>query len=169
MYDDIETIRAIATEVRARVSDAAMRCGGSTWGYWDSTLGGLCGVASDLLVRAFAARGITATLVYGKFHCNDWTSGGFHCWVECNGYVVDITTSQFGEQFPTVFITSVLSLSARGQYRGTYLAFARGDAAYAHITQDKWPSDATPGALDQWLPPEWIASLVSERRTRTTP
>lgn len=151
MHSDLETIRAIATEVRARVSNAAMRFGGFTWGYWDSTLGGLCAVASDVLIRAFAARGIEATLVHGKFHCNGWKDGGWHCWVECNGYVVDITASQFGAQFPPVFITSSLSLTASREYRGTYLALARGEAAYAHVMQDNWPTDARPGALDAWL------------------
>lgn len=151
-HPDITTLHRIATEVRARVSDAAMRRGGELWGYWDSSLGGLCGVASDLLVRELRVHGIDSTLVFGEFLFSDRCHGGAHCWVECDGYAIDITATQFGEQFPPVWITSVINGKGH-RWRRIYWPLAMGGSAYSHITRDKWPTDAKPNALDAWITP----------------
>ena len=149
-HPDITTLHYIATEVRRMVTNAARCRGAATCGYWDSTLGGLCGVASDLLVRELRAHGISSTLVFGEFLFSDRRYGGSHCWVECDGYIIDITATQFGEQFPPMWITSVINGNGH-RWRRIYWPLAMGGSAYSHITQDTWPTDAKPGALDKWL------------------
>lgn len=160
---DIHCVRLVATELRGRIVTAALCYGSHEKGYWDSTLGGLCAVASDLLIRTLQARGITSKLVCGNLLFNDRREGGSHCWVECGGYIVDVTATQFGAQFPEVFI-----LSVQNSRHQIYWPLLFGDEAYAHVMMSDWPAEQQPGALDAWLEPESV--LVPNKRTaRETP
>lgn len=165
MTIDIHRVRLVATELRGRIVVAALRYGCQEKGYWDSTLGGLCGVASDLLVRELHKYGIVAELVFGQFLYNGRRDGGHHCWVECGGYRIDLTATQFDDwlgPFPEVFITSAMSIQDE-EHHGLYFTKMRGMRAYDHITHDKWPDDARPGALDMWL--ESVGDACAARET----
>ena len=62
---------------------------------------GLCARASYKLQTRLRAAGIEVDFVYGEFDTLD------HCWVVYKKKIVDITATQFGLSFPSVYVTSV--------------------------------------------------------------
>lgn len=57
----------------------------------DSNLAGLCAIASFALKKELEKNGYEAQLIRGGFQ-DAW---GGHCWVECEGEIIDITATQF--------------------------------------------------------------------------
>lgn len=58
-------------------------------GFWGSGLTGYCGIASRFLVNLAKKYDIKMQLVVGLFN------GMTHCWVEYDGFCIDLTISQF--------------------------------------------------------------------------
>jgi hypothetical protein len=89
------TPRQLATIVRKRAEEYAER----TEGFDPKTLDSMCAIASYALVKALHKHGYkSAKLVVFE----DENEG--HCWVEYNGYVYDVTATQFDMRRPGVFI-----------------------------------------------------------------
>lgn len=61
--------------------------------HYGTNLTGLCGISSFILKKAFEKYGYKANLVYGNFY-----QQGGHAWIECDGFIWDITATQFGEK-----------------------------------------------------------------------
>ena len=55
---------------------------------------GYCGVGSRWLQRLAHKKGIDIDFIVGKY--NDHIVSSDHCWVQYNGYIIDITATQFG-------------------------------------------------------------------------
>lgn len=74
---------------------AATYHNGGTWG---DDLTGYCGIASRFLIALARRNNIYGMrLVCGTFgHIADDTHDGTHCWVEYDGFCIDLTISQFG-------------------------------------------------------------------------
>ena len=51
----------------------------------------MCAVASYALCKALQKNGVSATMISGT--CGGWRDE--HCWVESDGYIIDITSTQF--------------------------------------------------------------------------
>jgi Transglutaminase-like superfamily len=64
------------------------------------TLLGACAVASYCLWQVLKYNGIKSKLVVGQ----DVDGYYGHSWVEINNYVIDLTSSQFGPEYPKVLI-----------------------------------------------------------------
>ena len=60
--------------------------------FFDGNMRGLCAICSATLVRVLRKRGYHAKIFWGRFG-----DQGHHCWVEYDGWVYDITASQFRE------------------------------------------------------------------------
>lgn len=73
-----------------------------------NTLGGLCAIASIALKKELKAAGYPAMVVRGlhKKGC------GGHCWVECEGEILDVTATQYQIDAEPVLVTS----SSDGNY-----------------------------------------------------
>lgn len=95
----------IAKLVRQSVRELIPKWGVDGFIFHDN-LEGACAIASYTLWRAYAKFDIKSDLVE-----ND-----DHCWVELQGYVVDLTATQFSlrKDFPKVFMTRA------GKYCGHY-------------------------------------------------
>jgi hypothetical protein len=78
-------VESLAAQVRERVAEWVERAPSI-----EPDLGGACAIASYALWRVLRARGFPAVFVFQA------DSELAHCWVELNGYVVDITATQFG-------------------------------------------------------------------------
>lgn len=63
----------------------------------EPSLMGLCAIASGELWKRLNAAGIDARIYQFK---REWEGG--HCWVEAEGYLIDVTGSQF--QYPKIII-----------------------------------------------------------------
>ena len=89
---------------------------------FSSDLCGLCGVASKVLVDLLKDAGFAPRLVVGRFQgdSNFGSKGAQrvnHSWVEVQGFVVDVTATQFGIKTP-VLITP--SKAPRSQYNAHF-------------------------------------------------
>jgi hypothetical protein len=100
---DMETIVVIADEVKTAVKKFALTANSKVKGNTED-LGCYCAIASHALMTALKKSGINAKLVVGFFDENeewDYNDDGNeqyeanHCWVEVDGYYIDITATQF--------------------------------------------------------------------------
>lgn len=64
----------------------------------DSNLEGCCSFGSYLLSKVLQKNGFEAYFVEGEY------DDEYHCWVELNDVIIDITATQFGD-FPQVYVT----------------------------------------------------------------
>jgi ferredoxin len=106
-------------------------------------LGGACAIASTVLQKVLRQRGYDAEFVCseGK-HCH-------HCWVEVQGEVVDITATQFGQDYPEVHVVppNCGDPIYRG-YRDT--EFFRGKKALERVNLE-WDLHQTPRRHSHWI------------------
>ena len=93
----------IAERVRERCEFVAMHTKGYEFSE-DKTLYCMCGIASVALSRELRRNGIRNKIVYGDFKKNESAWGSDHCWVGVEGHVIDITATQFGDEFPSVMV-----------------------------------------------------------------
>ena len=64
-----------------------------------ATLSGYCGVASAVLVHVFRKGGFRATYVNGMYGATgNYMKNRYHTWVESNGFIWDVTATQFGRR-----------------------------------------------------------------------
>jgi len=71
----------------------------------DDTLAGYCAIASYIISKGLSERGKRST-----FHMND-----FHCFVETQGYYIDITAKQFNNvRYPLVYMRKTRILEDNG-------------------------------------------------------
>ncbi len=86
----------IASRVRVR----------ATKKYGSVTLEDYCAICSMALLTAFKKAGFSGKLVFGKFHTPDRDIKYYwHVWVETDGEIYDISATQFGTDYPPIFIT----------------------------------------------------------------
>lgn len=81
-----EKLKRIARGVREYLQDEWVAKDKSSFGY-DKDLAGLCGHASVILFQRLKKLGMKPKVI----------SGVSHYFVVCNGFLVDITASQFGQ------------------------------------------------------------------------
>lgn len=67
-------------------------------------LKGMCAICTIALAEAFRARGWRCRSFYGYFHPAGSTEGFKHCWLEDDDFIYDLTATQFGDEYPVVFI-----------------------------------------------------------------
>ena len=96
-----KVIRRLAYRVRDIVQDIvdteyeeAMERGDSEYYNCTESLGGMCARASALLSTLLTQAKIKHELAYGDGHV----------YIECDGYVIDVTATQFGEQYGMTLI-----------------------------------------------------------------
>lgn len=75
-------------------------------------LGGLCAVAASELFIRLGKIGVQSTL------CSVSTDDGGHCFVEVDGWIVDVTATQFGSEFGSIEIFSSKRKPARFTKKG---------------------------------------------------
>jgi len=100
-------LRSIAWKVRRRCEKYVNK--EST--YFDSDLSMMCAIASHIIHELLNKKGIDSQLIYGEYivgpgiheKCQTFTYGEGHCWVECHGYIVDVTATQF-DAVPKVIV-----------------------------------------------------------------
>jgi len=93
----LQTIRIIAREVRNHCERFTKRVAGDYISIEESDLGGLCAIASYTLRRELYKKSIDTKLIEGKWFKGPTDKWGWgHCWLEWNGYIIDITATQFG-------------------------------------------------------------------------
>lgn len=85
----------IAREVRKAVQVWARDSHDSNFDY--DTLRGACGLASYTLYRTLKAFGYHPEFVH------DEDDHDAHCWVELGDEAIDITATQFGEDYPEIY------------------------------------------------------------------
>jgi hypothetical protein len=74
--------------------------------YKKTTLEDYCAICSMALLTAFQKAGFSAKLVFGKFQTPDRDIKlYYHVWVESDGEIYDITATQFGQDYPPVYVT----------------------------------------------------------------
>jgi hypothetical protein len=93
----------LAQKVRNRVVELEEEEEGN---YADGTLGGFCAIASRALWAVLRRHGFKP-----EFKCARLVDRGLHCWIELEGYIIDITATQFGsmwdnEEYPDIYITT---------------------------------------------------------------
>ncbi len=88
MKFNIKEVREICKGVRSAASRLALQ----------PKLDGWCARCSMAIAKALVARGYKPELCYGNFN-----ETHPHCWVECCGYVIDVTATQFG-RYPEILI-----------------------------------------------------------------
>lgn len=99
----------------------------------ESTLAGLCGLATYVLGKVYQAHGLEVRMVVaGK---------GSHCWLEHDGHVVDLTATQFsrskyfGEfQYPPVYVAPIAEYKLTPQF--SHYGVEYGDAAEQEIIRN---------------------------------
>lgn len=91
-------------------------------------LGGMCGIASVMLHKALMEEGIAADIV-----CNSW-----HAFLEYNGYIIDITATQFDVP-KAVFIKK--RAKKEGEYWQCHHRFHSWEDFVAYQKKVGWPED----------------------------
>lgn len=66
--------------------------------YAPTNLRGWCGVCSRKIFQRLIDKGFHPTF------CKVKSKGRWHCYVSCFGYIVDVTASQFGDQFKKIIV-----------------------------------------------------------------
>lgn len=66
------------------------------------TLGGACGIASCYLMQLAKKENINVKFCHGLFFKGKQSC--YHCWVEYNNIIYDITATQFGDSYKDVEI-----------------------------------------------------------------
>jgi len=80
-----------------------------------NNLQGWCGVASYILTKTLKSCGFKPRMVYGLYEFLDEE----HVWVEVDGYIVDITASQFGVcRKDNVYMVPFDKADRKGKFRG---------------------------------------------------
>jgi hypothetical protein len=95
-----------------------------------SNLSGFCSICSAKLFLALQERGIDVDIV----------ESDFHVWLESNGKIIDITATQYGTEFPPVFIVRK-SMVKKGLNH--WLEGESGLGNYLN-SMDDWPSYQRP-------------------------
>jgi hypothetical protein len=95
-------------------------------------LGCLCAICSTALKDIFEEHGFKAEVFYGKFRGTK-----NHCWVECDGYIYDITATQFKGIEEPVIVTRKTSKKAQS-------LFQMGRAMKNYKDYKGWPHQQKP-------------------------
>lgn len=100
------TIKSIAKTVRRLCSEFAFSHAALCHPFYrKNDLRCMCAVASSFLCQVLKLYGYKSTFHVGhydtKSHKNSCIN---HCWVEVDGFIVDITVSQFNHKLPNIYI-----------------------------------------------------------------
>jgi hypothetical protein len=81
-------------------NDARIQCEQlqKEYGTWRDNLCGMCAIASSMIFNECKRQGIRAKFVYA-----DKKYEG-HCWIEVQGYIIDVTATQFGKGIDSVIV-----------------------------------------------------------------
>ena len=101
----------------------------------DGDLCGLCGIASAYLASLLRARGLEAEVVVWSSSCEG------HCYVECGGYLVDVTSTQFGRQ--KVELHPLAGKPKEPYWQGRR-RFATTQALRTYLRRAGWPDEQIP-------------------------
>jgi len=103
-----------------------------------ATLGGYCARSSAMLSDILLALKIPHKLIY-----SDWG----HVYIECEGYVIDATCTQFGSWFPKVMIRSrhTLDFIAKDKINNWRVSktFANAKELRGWQLKERWPHRQT--------------------------
>lgn len=132
-------LRSVATEVRAQAETRGAAAG------FPEGLCGFCALGSRLLFRALKREGLSPELVLAI-----WPEDHFawyltrptitqeqysHCYVLCEGYVLDVTASQFGQ--PNVVVRRKHSAARERFWRPSARYRSEGGLIY-RLRRDGW-------------------------------
>lgn len=96
-----------------------------------------CGIASFALNKAFNMFGYESKMVSGEFGTMNYRQGN-HCWVESEGYVYDLTATQFeGYNHKPIFI----SKKGKSPYR---IVHNDNIKHLKYFKEMDWPPDQSP-------------------------
>lgn len=104
-----------------------------------SDLGGLCAIASSKLFQNLEAAGIPAKL---KLALEE--DGCAHVYVEVDGYIVDITATQFSSAHAAVQVVPPQSPLRKAWWWDGKKAFKSVKALVAHQVKTGWPAEQIP-------------------------
>ncbi len=96
----------------------------------------MCAIASSHLLTLLVQEGLTARIAV-----LDTEDCGGHCFVECEGFMVDITASQFGER--AVEVHSLKQLPAKVFWCAMYRV-SSVDALRQLLEELQWPEEQWP-------------------------
>jgi len=85
--NDIKTLEEICSNLRQELEDIYWD---NEQVFWDEYLCGACGVAAYTLTQRLIRLGYDA-----KFCWNSWDG---HCFTEIDGYILDVTATQYGAE-----------------------------------------------------------------------
>ena len=124
-------IRSCARAVRRWAKRSADRL------EFQADLSGMCAIASARLMTLLQQQGLEASVRVWS------TAGNGHCYVECAGYLVDVTSSQFGRKPVEVHALNARPVERywRGRHRFETVAELR-----KYMTRAGWPEEQMPEA-----------------------
>lgn len=124
----LKILTAVAKEVHNDIYQQALAVG-------ESDLCGWCAKASMLVFERLKSLGLFPTLKV-------WQKGELgHCYVECGGYLVDITGVQFG--LSDIEIKDISTLK-RPQYWSARRKFDSADKFVEYLIKNKWHPQSIP-------------------------
>lgn len=137
----------LAHKVRVAVEELANGLEPS-WMIVKEDLAGMCAVASRALCTVLRNHGYKAKFVLAQY------CFGSHCWVELDGWIIDITATQFGSNYPPVHIVGISSYnnSTSERYRTSERCNPK------HVNEDYW------GITAPKLYKKWMLELVNNLR-----
>jgi hypothetical protein len=97
---------------------------------WDNDLNGACGVATFHLMALANKHGTSPTFVAGLFSLNQDEEEHGHCWIEYDGYIIDITAAQFDEELPLVHVVPAPDVHYIYDFKTNDLDEAYNEIAY---------------------------------------
>ena len=137
----------LAHKVRIAVEELANNLE-PTWMIYKEDLAGMCAIASRALCTVLRSHGYRAKFVLAQYGL------GSHCWVELDGWIIDITATQFESNYPPVHIVSI-SLDD-GPINDRYRLCERCNPK--HVNESYW------GITAPILYKKWMLELVNNLR-----